>query len=85
MSGAVEPSSSADGRGLATTTSLDVTATQARDVRVVRSQQVLSLACAEPDEQPVPCGRSGGDDEWRVELDATDAGSRVLAVLTVPS
>lgn len=85
MSGAVELSSSADGRGLATTTSLDVTATQPRDVRVVRSQEVLSLACAEPDEQPVPCGESGGEDQWRVELDETDAGSRVLAVVTVPS
>lgn len=85
MSGAVQLSSSADGRGLATTTSLDVTATQARDVRVVRSQEVLSLACAEPGEQPVPCGESGGDDEWRVELDGTDPGDRVLAVVTVPS
>jgi hypothetical protein len=85
MSGAVQLSSSADGRGLATTTSLDVTATQARDVRVVRSEEVLSLACAEPDEQPVPCGESSGDDQWRVELDGTDAGSRVLAVVTVPS
>ena len=85
MSGAVELSSSADGRGLATTTSLDVTATQARDVRVVRSQEVLSLACAEPDEQPVPCGESEGDDQWRVELAGTDVGSRVLAVVTVPS
>ena len=85
MSGAVELSSSADGRGLATTTSLDVTATQARDVRVVRSQEVLSLACAKPDEQPVPCGTSEGDDQWRVELAGTGAGSRVLAVVTVPS
>lgn len=85
MSGAVQLSSSAEGRGLATTTSLDVTATQARDVRVVRSEEVLSLACAEPAEQPVPCGQSTGDDQWRVELDDTDAGSRVLAVVTVPS
>ena len=85
MTGAVELSTSADGRGLATTTSLDVTATQARDVRVVRSQEVLSLACAEPDEQPVPCGESDGDGQWRVELAGTDAGSRVLAVVTVPS
>ncbi|NUS40096.1 MAG: hypothetical protein HOP97_00490 [Terrabacter sp.] len=85
MSGAVELSSSADARGLASTTSLVVTAPQARDVRVVRSQEVLSLACARPDEQPVPCGRSEGDDQWRVELTGTDAGSRVLAVVTVPS
>lgn len=85
MSGAVQLSSSADGRGLAATTSLDVTATQARDVRVVRSQEVLSLACAAPNEQPVPCGSSDDDDQWRVELDETDAGSRVLAVVTVPS
>jgi hypothetical protein len=85
MSGAVQLSSSADGRGLAATTSLGVTATQARDVRVVRSQEVLSLACAEPGEQPVPCGRAESDDQWRVELDDTDAGNRVLAVVTVPS
>lgn len=85
MAGAVQLSSSADGRGLASTTSLDVTATQARDVRVVRSEEVLSLACAAPDEQPVPCGSSDDDDQWRVELDETDVGSRVLAVVTVPS
>lgn len=85
MSGAVELSSSADGRGLATTTSLDVSATQARDVRVVRSQEVLSLACAAPEEQPLPCGTSEGDDQWRVELTGTDAGNRVLAVVTVPA
>ncbi|MCP3421179.1 hypothetical protein [Nocardioides pinisoli] len=85
MSGAVQLSSSADGRGLATTTSLDVTATQPRDVRVVRSQEVLSLACVQPGEQPVPCGEPGGEDEWRVELDGTDPGDRVLAVVTVPS
>ena len=85
LSGAVELSPSADGRGLASTTSLVVTATQARDVRVVRSQEVLSLACAQPDEQPVPCGRSESDDQWRVELTGTDVGSRVLAVVTVPS
>ena len=85
MAGAVELSSSADGRGLATTTSLIVTATQARDVRVVRSQEVLSLACAAPEEQPLPCGTSEDDDQWRVELTGTDVGSRVLAVVTVPS
>jgi hypothetical protein len=85
MSGAVELSSSADGRGLATTTSLDVSATQARDVRVVRSEEVLSLACAEPGAQPLPCGESEGDDQWRVELAGADAGNRVLAVVTVPS
>nr|WP_300045440.1 hypothetical protein [uncultured Nocardioides sp.] len=85
MSGAVELSSSADGRGLASATSLVVTATQARDVRVVRSQEVLSLACAAPEEQPLPCGTSEGEDQWRVELTGTDAGNRVLAVVTVPS
>jgi len=85
MTGAVELSSSADGRGLATTTSLDVSATQARDVRVVRSQEVLSLACADPGAQPLPCGVSEGDDQWRVELAGADAGNRVLAVVTVPS
>ena len=85
MSGAVERSSSADGRGLATTTSLDVTAAQARDVRVVRSEEVLSLACAAPGEQPVPCGESNGDDQWRVELSDDDTADRVLAVVTIPS
>jgi hypothetical protein len=85
MSGAMERSSSADGRGLATTTSLGVTATQARDVRVVRSQEVLSLACAAPQEQPVPCGEANGDDQWRVELSDDDDVDRVLAVVTIPS
>jgi hypothetical protein len=85
MSGAVELSSSAAGRGLVTTTSLDITAAQAHDIRVVRSTEVLSLACAAPEEQPVPCGDSVGDDLWRVELTGSDVGSRVLAVVTVPS
>ncbi|MBC2933491.1 hypothetical protein [Nocardioides sp. zg-1228] len=89
LTGAVERSSSADGRGLATTTSLDVTATQARDVRVVRSQEVLSLACAAPDRRPTPCGTSGGvsggTDQWRVELTGDDPVDRVLAVVTIPS
>ena len=43
------------------------------------------LVGAEPDEQPVPCGESEGDDQWRVVLAGTDVGSRVLAVVTVPS
>jgi len=89
LAGAVERSSSADGRGLATTTSLDVTATQARDVRVVRSTEVLSLACAAADRQPTPCGTSGGvsggTDQWRVELTGDDTVDRVLAVVTIPS
>jgi hypothetical protein len=86
LTGAVEMSSSAPGRGLVTTTALEVSAGQAHDSRVVRSQAVLSLACATSrDERPVPCGERDSDDQWRVELGDGEATTRVVAVVTVPS
>jgi hypothetical protein len=86
LDGAVERSSSAAGRGLATTTALDVSATQPRDVRVIRSAQVLSLSCAATAATELaPCGTSEGAGEWKVQLTGTDAGSRVVAAVTVRS
>lgn len=87
LSGAVELSTSAVGRGLATTTALDVSAIQPTDTRVVRSQAVLSLACAAPAAAaapPEPCGESDSDRQWRVQLTGQDAGARVVASVTVP-
>lgn len=83
---AVERSTSAAGRGLVTTTALTVSATQPSDLRIVRSAAVLSLACSRPQEQSLmPCGESEGDGQWRVRLGAEDAGSRVVASVTVAS
>ncbi|RYB95533.1 hypothetical protein EUA93_14995 [Nocardioides oleivorans] len=86
LDGAVQRSSSATGRGLATTTALDVSATQPRDVRVIRSAEVLSLSCAPTmATELVPCGTSDGDGEWKVQLTGSEAGGRVVAAVTVPS
>lgn len=86
LSGAVELSTSAAGRGLVTTTALTVSATQPDDVRVVRAASVFSLACARSsDGTLVPCGESDSDGQWTVRLTAGDAGARVVAAVTVPS
>lgn len=85
--GAVEGSDSAPGRALALATALDVSWTPGpeRETRVVRAPGVLSLACTpSPDQDPVPCGSSRGDDMWRVDLEGEGVGDRVLAQLTVP-
>ena len=88
LTGAVQLSSSAPGRGLLTTTSLDVSARQPRDLRVVRSEAVLSLACAARGADPVsaqPCGEPDGETQWSVELEGAEAGGGVRAAVTVPS
>ncbi|SED34101.1 hypothetical protein SAMN04489844_4214 [Nocardioides exalbidus] len=86
LKGAVQRSTSAVGRGLATTTSLDVSATQPRDVRVIRSAAVLSLSCAATAAAELaPCGEAEGTGEWKVQLTGTSAGGRVVAAVTVPS
>jgi hypothetical protein len=87
LDGAVELSTSAPGRGLATTTALEVSVIQPTDTRVVRARAVLSLACAAPAaalEPPEPCGESDSERQWRVELSGQDAGARVVASVTVP-
>lgn len=83
LSGAVEMSTSAPGRGLATTTSLEVSATLARDTRVVRSPAVLSLACTDTAGSIAPCGASDHAGQWTVKLTGDDVGARVIAVVTV--
>ncbi|PKH44085.1 hypothetical protein CXG46_00525 [Nocardioides alpinus] len=84
LSGAVELSSSAPDRGLVTTTTLDVSPVQGTDTRVVRSEAVLSLACAPTAETSLePCGESDADDQWTVRLTGPDVGARVVAAVTV--
>lgn len=84
LSGAVEMSTSAPGRGLVTTTALEVSPIQHRDIRVVRSAAVLALACApSPRAALEPCGESRAYDEWMVQLSERDAGARIVAVVTV--
>ncbi|MCW2736424.1 hypothetical protein [Nocardioides sp.] len=84
MSGAVELSTSAPGRGLALTTALEVSAPRERDTRVVESRAVLSLACVAGVKDTVtPCGVPVTDRQWRVELTGDEVGFRVLASVTV--
>jgi len=84
LSGAVELSASAAGRGLATTTALEVSAPQERDTRVVRAHAVLSLACARRvGVAAVPCGEEIDDRQWQVELTGDEVSTRVLAAVTV--
>ena len=86
LAGAVELSPSAPGRRLVTTTALDVSAGQLSEHRVVRSEAVLSLACASPaGVDTEPCGEKERGDEWSVQLDDLEAGTRVVAVVTVSS
>lgn len=86
LSGAVQRSSSATRRGLATVTALDVSAAQPRDIRVVRSEAVFSLACTSDVAVAArPCGDAARDGEWRVLLTGADVGARVLAAVTLPS
>ena len=84
MSGAVELSTSAAQRGLASTTALEVSVSQERDTRVVRASTVLSLACVRRGRvAALPCGEEVSDRKWRVELTGGRAGARVLASVTV--
>jgi len=86
LTGAVQRSTSAEGRGLATATTLEVSTTPRRETRVVRSLAVLSLACTQPDEPtraPVPCGEPNSNSQWTVDLEGADVGARVLASITL--
>lgn len=85
LDGVVQRSGSAEGRGLVTTTALEVSATQPDDVRVVRSAAVLSLACGPSPTSLAPCGERDRDGQWTVRLGADEAGERVVAAVTVPS
>ncbi|HSU03874.1 MAG TPA: hypothetical protein VLK03_15095 [Nocardioides sp.] len=86
LTGAVELSSSAPGRGLVTTTAIDVSAGQVSERRVVRSEAVLSLACAASERgEAEPCGEREDDHQWSVQLGDREAGTRVMAVVTVPT
>ncbi len=83
LTGAVEVSTSAPGRGLATTTSLEVSNTPARETRVVRSPAVLSLACTDTTGSTAPCGAPDHTGQWTVELTGDEVGARVIAVVTL--
>ncbi|WP_457207893.1 hypothetical protein [Nocardioides sp. P5_C9_2] len=87
LKGAVEPSTSTRGRGLALMTSLTVQQDPAsvRVFRTVLAPEVLSLACApttgRPD--PQPCGALDPDGGWTVELAGDRVDDRVLAQVTL--
>ncbi|MDR7253815.1 hypothetical protein J2X46_002805 [Nocardioides sp. BE266] len=84
--GAIQRSDSAAGRALAVVTGLEArfSPAPAREVRVVKAPEVLSLACAPvADGSPVPCGKPDGDGEWHVDLSGARTTDRVLASVTV--
>lgn len=86
IDGALALSTSAPGRGLLRLTALDVSARQPRDVRVVRSEAVLSLACSARQAGPedaTPCGEPDRDGQWSVRLSGADSGAHVIAAVTV--
>jgi hypothetical protein len=81
-----ERSDSAAGRALAVATGLETHffPAPAREVRVVKATEVLSLACAPAvDSSPVPCGTPDGDGAWHVDLAGDRMSERVVASLTV--
>jgi hypothetical protein len=84
--GALQLSDSAPGRALAVATGLEArfAPAPAREVRVVKAPEVLSLACTpSPDVSPVPCGTPDGEGEWHVDLTGRRLAERVVASLTV--
>ncbi|PUA80594.1 hypothetical protein [Nocardioides currus] len=85
--GAVEFSDSARGRALARLTTLDVGYDPAstKVTHSVVAPAVLNLACSAPTtpRKSKPCGEALTDGEWRVVLDRTEAGERVMAQLTL--
>jgi hypothetical protein len=84
--GAIERSDSAAGRALAVATGLEThfSPAPAREVRVVKAPEVLSLACAPSvDSPPVPCGTPDSAGAWHVDLAGERMSERVVASLTV--
>jgi hypothetical protein len=84
--GALQRSDSAPGRALAVATGLEArfSPAVAREVRVVKAPEVLSLACTpSADVSPVPCGTPDGAGEWHVDLAGRRVSERVVASLTV--
>jgi hypothetical protein len=85
LAGAIERSSSEDGRALARVTSLDVSYVSVRgtSTRSVEGATVLSMACSpagQPDAVPEPCGAPEGTG-WQVELSGENRDDRVMAQL----
>ncbi|WP_374456604.1 hypothetical protein [Nocardioides sp.] len=84
--GALQRSDSAPGRALAVATALEARFSRApaREVRVVKAPEVLSLACTPAaDVSPVPCGTPDGAGEWHVDLAGRRVSERVVASLTI--
>ncbi|MGI9156581.1 MAG: hypothetical protein ACR2FG_08090 [Marmoricola sp.] len=88
VSGAVERSSSVQGRALARVTGLDVRYASQRgpSTASVQGAKVLVLACSPPraDAVPRPCGAPGpaaSPDAWTVQLDGAHRNDRVMAQL----
>ncbi|KRF36273.1 hypothetical protein [Nocardioides sp. Soil805] len=87
LTGAVETSTSAPGRGLVRVSSLDVTyePPSARVTRSVLAAEVLSLACSPPvpGAASTPCGTQDDATAWTVDLTGERADDLVLAQVTL--
>ncbi|WP_107774614.1 hypothetical protein [Nocardioides sediminis] len=87
LGGALVRSTSAPGRALVSMSSLEVSSRAAaeRATHEVSAPEVLSLACATPDEpaEPQPCGAPDADGGWSVDLEDGSVRDRVLAQVTV--
>jgi hypothetical protein len=87
LTGALETSTSADGRALARVTSLDVSYASAggTSTRSIEAADILGMACspvADPDATPAPCG-SPEQGRWQVELSGPHRDDRVMAQLNL--
>jgi hypothetical protein len=87
LSGALEMSTSVDGRALARVTALDLkyVSMGGESVRSVEGAEVLNLACspsAAPDAVPEPCGKPGSDG-WQVRLTGENWNDHVMAQLNL--
>ena len=85
LSGAMERSTSVEGRALARITALDLRYVSMGGVsqRSVQGAEVLNLACSArnaPDAVPEPCGEPGPDG-WQVRLAGASRNDRVMAQL----
>jgi hypothetical protein len=87
LSGAMELSSSVEGRALARVTALDLEylSMGGESVRSVQGAEVLNLACSPsgaPDASPKPCGKPDSDG-WKVRLTGKKWNDHVMAQLNL--
>ena len=87
LSGAMELSTSVEGRALARVTALDLeyVSMGGESVRTVQGAEVLNLACSPsnaPDAAPTPCGEPDSDG-WQVRLTGKKWNDHVMAQLNL--